>query len=72
MLCEVGDRLFWFDTVLIGQAEDLPMDAPERYATVTEVEEDGTVHVLFDDDESDWFPPENLRDYFERVTWDAK
>lgn len=72
MQVEVGDRLYWFDTIsLDDEGNDLPRDATERYATVTEVE-NGYVHFQFDDGLVDWFPEENLEDYFERVTWDHK
>ena len=68
---EVGDRLYWFDVIDVSGGEDLPNDAPERYATVTAVE-NGYVHFEFDDGLVDWFPEDNLGDYFERVTWDHK
>lgn len=72
MQVEVGDRLYWFDTIsLDDDGNDVASDAPERYATVTDVE-NGYAHFEFDDGLIDWFPEENLGDYFERVTWDHK
>lgn len=68
---ELGDRLYWFDSILIGEAVDLPSDAPERYATVDEIDSDGVIYVVFDDGVEDWYPPTNLQDYFERVTWEG-
>lgn len=73
MQYEVGERLYWFEAITYDPNADLPVDAPERYATVTQVEEDGTVvYVRFDDGVEDWYPCVNVQDYMERVTWDAK
>lgn len=68
---EVGERLYWFDVITcVAETEPGP-DAPERFATVTDVEADGTVHVEFDDGVVDWMHEENVQDFMERVTWDT-
>lgn len=68
---EVGDRLYWFDLISFNPQVDEPgPDAPERYATVVAVEENGTVHIEFDDGVSDWLDSANVPDFMERVTWD--
>lgn len=70
---EVGDRLYWFDLISsVPEVDEPGPDAPERYATVTHVEDDGTVHVQFDDGLVDWIDDVNVEDFFERVTWDHK
>lgn len=68
---EVGDRLYWFELITFDAVSEPDENAPERYATVVEVEEDGTVHLEFDDGVVDWLPQENIQDYMERVTWDT-
>jgi hypothetical protein len=67
---EVGDRLYWFDQVSFDPTLDVAPDAPERYATVVEVEENGVVHIEFDDGLVDWLDSKNVQDFLERVTWD--
>lgn len=65
---EVGDRLHWVDDICFDQdGNDVPMDAPERDAEVTFVEDDGTVHVRFGDGLEDYYPMKNMPDFFERV-----
>ncbi len=66
---EVGDRLRYTDMIFIE--DDLPMDALERQAEVTQVESDGTVHIRYGDGVEDWFFPAQVMDMFERVTWDT-
>ena len=70
MAYEVGDRLYWFDSISISGENEPGPDAPERYATVVELEDDGTVYIKYDDGLDDYMPAENIQDYFERVTWD--
>jgi len=71
MTYEVGDRLYWFESISISGENEPGPDAPERYATVTAVDDDGTLHVRYDDGLEDWMDPENISDFFERVTWDT-
>ena len=72
MSFEVGERLYWPDAIALDPAQEPGPDAPERYATVTAVEDDGTVHIEFDDGLVEWMDEVNVEDYFERVTWDHK
>lgn len=69
---EVGDRLYWYEIVVANGDDDLPDDAPERYATVDDIDADGTVYLTFDDGLADWMHENNVPDYMERVTWDHK
>lgn len=68
---EIGERLYWFDVVTGDPDTEPGPDAPERYGTVTDVEEDGTVHIEFDDGVVDWLPSVNVQDFMERLTWDT-
>jgi len=68
---EIGERLYWFDAITCDPETEPGKDAPERYATVTDVEEDGTVHFEFDDGVVDWADAVNIPDFMERVTWDT-
>lgn len=71
----VGDRLLYTDVILLGyddegnRLEDLPMDAIERQAEVTEV--DDMVYIRYGDGVEDWLYPEQVADLFERVPWDT-
>lgn len=71
----VGDRLLYTDVILLGyddegnRLEDLPMDAIERQAEVTEV--DDMVYIRYGDGAEDWLYPEQVADLFERVPWDT-
>lgn len=71
----VGDRLLYTDVILLGyddegnRLEDLPMDAIERQAEVTEV--DDMVYIRYGDGAEDWLYPELVADLFERVPWDT-
>lgn len=73
---EVGDKLLYTDVVLLGyddegnRLEDLPMDAIERQAEVTEV--DDRVYIRYGDGVEDLLYPEQVRDMLERVTWDTE
>lgn len=70
---EIGERLYWFDEISVdADGNDLPNDAPERFATVTALDSDGTVYVEFDDGLEDWMNEANVQDFMERVTWDTK
>ncbi len=71
MAYEVGDRLYWFDSISVSGENEPGPNAPERYATVVHVEDDDTVHVHYDDGLDDYIPAKNVPDYFERVTWDV-
>jgi hypothetical protein len=65
---EEGERLFWFDSIVTIEEEmDLPMDAPERFATVTCITPGDTAWIRYDDGLTDEIPLVNLPDYFERV-----
>lgn len=66
---EVGDRLLYTD--MIFMEDDLPMDAIERQAVVTEVDSTGWVYIEYGDGVTDWLAPEQVMDLFERVTWDT-
>lgn len=68
---EVGDKLRYID--MIFMEDDLPMDAIERQAVVTEVEtgEYPMVHIEYGDGVTDWLWPQQVMDLFERVTWDT-
>lgn len=65
---EVGDKLRYIDIILLGE-DDLPMDAIERQAEVTAV--DDMVYIRYGDGVEDWLYPEQVMDLFERVTWDT-
>jgi hypothetical protein len=67
---EVGDKLRYID--MIFMEDDLPMDAIERQAVVTEVEADGMVHIEYGDGVTDWLFPQQVMDLFERVIWDSE
>lgn len=72
MVYEVGDRLYWFDLIAYDEnGHDVPKNAPERYATVTSVNDAGDVCIEFDDGLEDMYPSVNVQDFFERVTWDS-
>lgn len=68
---EAGERLYWFELITFDAVSEPDQNAPERYATVTSVEEDGTVHLEFDDGVVDWIHETNVQDFMERVTWDT-
>lgn len=72
MLYEVGDKLYWFELIGFDPEEEPASDAPERYATVVEVDMDGTVYFRFEDGVEDYMHEVNVPDYMERVTWDHK
>lgn len=66
---EVGDKLRYIGIILLGE-DDLPMDAIERQAEVTEV--DDRVYIRYGDGVEDLLYPEQVMDMFERVTWDTE
>jgi hypothetical protein len=70
---EVGDKLLYVDTITGDPSNDLPMDAVERQAVVTAVDDDDdTVYVTYGDGVSDWLHTAQVLDLFERVPWDSE